>query len=166
MILLNLDPIKGDSNIDAHTGWIALESFDFGVEREFSESAKTGSSDINVGVGDMQPISLAKSFDQASPDLMYAAMSGMVIPKAQIDFIEVIRENNTDENFVYCTYKLERVVVKKWSQSGGADERPNENLELFYYKCAMTYWQRGASGTKSYGPKGWDRQNSKAWNEK
>ena len=74
MILLQLGSILGDSQITGFENWISCTQISWDLTREFKESAKAGTKDVFTGVADVKPITLNKTFDCASPDLMqYAA---------------------------------------------------------------------------------------------
>ena len=73
MILLKLDGVDGDSNIPGYEKWISCTSVSWNVERTFSESAKAGTQDVNLGVAEIPPISINKTFDTASVYLMQSA---------------------------------------------------------------------------------------------
>jgi type VI protein secretion system component Hcp len=76
MILLHMDKCPGDSQIEGHPNWIACSSVSWNVERTFTESAKAGTLDVNVGVADIPPISVNKTLDKASIYLMAAGIAG------------------------------------------------------------------------------------------
>ena len=63
MILLKLDGIEGDCSIADWIGYITLSSVSWEITREFAESGKMGTQDVNVGMADLPPISIGKSMD-------------------------------------------------------------------------------------------------------
>ena len=138
MILVHIPVIKGDSKIKGHTDWISVEDFSFGVEREFTESGKAGSADINLGIGEMRECSMSKAFDRSSADLMQHAVAGNSVGTVEIHFVET--EGVEGQGHVYLAYKLDSTFIKSWEQSGSADDRPTDTFTLWYYKLSLTYW--------------------------
>jgi type VI secretion system secreted protein Hcp len=165
MILLNLPDVEGDSEVEAHKNWIALNSFSFTVEREFSESAKAGTADINLGIGEMQACECGKSFDRSSVYIMKHAISGASLGTAEVHFLETARtDTKNPKPHVYMAYKLDNAFISKWDVSGDEDDRPNDNFSIWFAKLSITYWttKDGKTFTK-WGPVGWDRVKNESW---
>ena len=76
MILIKINNITGDSLIEGFDGYFTVDSFSFGSERELKDSAKAGTSDINIGMAELQECSCGKSMDITSPYLARKAISG------------------------------------------------------------------------------------------
>ncbi|MEI7461248.1 MAG: type VI secretion system tube protein Hcp [Pirellula sp.] len=171
MILVRIDGIMGDSNIggfdDVTNRYFAAESFSFGVERELADSGKGGTQDINLGLGELQECTISKSMDTASAYLARKAISGSSCKEADICFVEAITlDSNERKNVVYLHYKLDNVFIKSWSTSGDADDRPSEDVALWYNKIAFVYFPT-ADG-KTFGPGHecrWDQVKAKPWTE-
>jgi type VI secretion system secreted protein Hcp len=161
MILLKLEGIEGDSQIPGYQGWIACTSVSWNVERTFSESAKAGTQDVNLGVAEIPPISINKSFDRASVYLMQSAIAGGALGKeAKLHFLVTGGEKHN----LYLEFKLNNPIVASWSISGDEDERPTEEVSLWYWKIWMQY-QTTTDGVaySIAGSKGWDRIGNKPW---
>ncbi len=164
MILLNLDKIKGDSQITGFEKWISCTQISWDLTREFKESAKAGTKDVFTGVADVKPITLNKTFDCASPDLMqYACGGGKICDKATIVLLASGGDMEDAAKSVYLTFELDTPLLASWNISGGEDERPAETLSLWYYKVQLTYRQWDGSNYTDYGPRGWDRVGNKKW---
>jgi type VI secretion system secreted protein Hcp len=164
MILLNLDQIKGDSQIKGFENWIACTQISWDLAREFKESAKAGTKDVFTGVADVKPITLNKTFDCASPDLMqFACGGGVICPKATIKLLASGADMADASASVYLTFELESPILATWNISGGEDERPAETLSLWYYKVQLTYRQFDGKKFTDFGPRGWDRIGNKKW---
>ena len=77
MILLNL---RADQrrfpDPTGYENWISCTQISWDLAREFKESAKGGTADVFTGVADVKPITLNKTFDCSSPDLMQFACGG------------------------------------------------------------------------------------------
>lgn len=165
MILLKLPGIPGDVNISNSAvadGCIACTSCSWDIEREFKESGKAGTTDINLGVADLPAISLGKSMDKASVYLMQNAIAGAGLGTAEIYFLS--SSGVTGEGEIFLSFKLNNVIVQSWNISGDEDDRPNEEIKLWYNKIWMEYFQSTDGKTyTSAGSKGWDRIANKQW---
>ena len=164
-IYVKIPGIPGDVTTKGYEGWFSADSFSFGVEREMKESGeKGGTADINIGVGELQEVSISKSMDRASADLAQYAINGNSVGTAEIDFVEV--GGGGAEAHTYLKYKLENAFVKSWSTSGDADDRPTEEVAFYYNKIAFNYAsttdgkETGESSTFS-----WDRERNTTWND-
>ncbi len=174
MILIQIEGIKGDCMIPgfddtAHpdNAYFTAESFGFGVEREFADSAKGGTADLNIGVGELQECTISKSMDTSSAYLCRKAISGSSCKTAEIKFVEAItKDGNTRKNIVYLHFKLDTVFVKSWSMSGDGDDRPTEDVTLWYNRIAFAYWPTtdGKNFPTRHEVK-WDQTKSKQWSE-
>jgi type VI secretion system secreted protein Hcp len=166
-IAIRIPGIPGDCQLDGFgKDWFMADSFSFGVERELKESGeKGGTKDINLGVGELQECSISKSMDIASCHLAQAAIQGGALGDADIYFVELAGEEkgvNTGVR-VYLAYKLHRCIVKTWSTSGDADDRPTEEVSFLYNKLAFAYAPHEGDkwGLSHYC--GWDNVKNKKW---
>ncbi len=167
MILVKIDGIKGDCTIPGFEDYFTAESFGFAVERELADSAKSGTADVNIGVGELQECTISKSMDITSPYLAKKAISGSSCGTAEIKFVEAItRKDNSMFNVVYLAYKLDNVFIKSWSTSGDADDRPTEDVAIWYNKIGFAYYATSDGMTfKFAGDCKWDQTKSKPWSE-
>lgn len=167
MILVRIDGITGDSLIEGFKDYFTAESFSFGVERELADSGKAGTADVNIGVGELQECTISKSMDSASAFLAKKAISGSSCGTADIKFVEAItRDNNEMFNIVYLSYKLDNVFIKSWSTSGDGDERPTEDVAIWYNKIAFGYFvTKDGKEFKFAGDCKWDQTKSKPWSD-
>ena len=141
-IYVKIPGVPGDATIDVpgydDGTWFVADSFSFGVEREMKESGeKAGTADINIGIGELQPVSISKSMDSASAKLAQFAINGNSLGTAEIDFVEIGGSDSSDRPLVYLKYKLDRAFIKSWSTSGDADDRPTEEVAFYYNKIAF-----------------------------
>ncbi len=134
--------------------WFVADSFSFGVEREMKESGeKGGTEDINIGIGELQPVTIIKAIDQSTPKLAQYAINGY-----SLGDIEVCVTDNPDApTACYLRYKLERCFVKSWSTSGDADDRPTEEVAFYYNRIAFTYTIEGSNAVS------WDTVTQQPW---
>ncbi|MCM2369879.1 Hcp family type VI secretion system effector [Aporhodopirellula aestuarii] len=167
-IAIRIPGILGDCKLDGFDeSWFMADSFSFGVEREFKESGeKGGTKDVNLGVGEMQECSISKSMDAASAYLAQASIQGQSLGDAEICFVEIAGETGgTDTGVrVYLSYKLHRCMIKSWSTSGDADDRPTEEVSFLYNKLAFGYApHEGDNWTGKVHYMGWDNVKNKKW---
>ena len=136
LINFNSKVIQGDSKIEGYNNWVQVESISFGVEREMKESGeKGGTQDINIGVGELSPIELTKSFDKATLPLMQMAVNGnAVASEMSIHFLRVLRKP-----YPYLEVRLIRPFVKNYQISGSEGDNPEESFELYYNGIELTY---------------------------
>ena len=153
-IFIKYENIPGGS---ANSGdWFIADSFAFGVEREMKESGeKGGTQDINIGVGELQDVTIAKGLDISTPKLAKLSLTGRSLGTVEI----CVTDNPDGPTACYLHYKLERCFVKSWSTSGNADDRPTEEVAFYYNKIAFSYANTD-DGTTS-----WDRKKKRPWYE-
>jgi type VI secretion system secreted protein Hcp len=174
-IAIHIPGIKGDCRLDGFykegdpRSFFMADSFSFGIERELKESGeKGGTIDINLGVGELQECTISKSMDRASASLAQSAIQGASMGTAEIFFVEIVGEAKGTATGVrvYLAYKLERCMVKTWSTSGDADDRPTEEVAFLFNKIGFSYAPH--DGVKWDGPShymGWDNVTNKKWPE-
>jgi type VI protein secretion system component Hcp len=165
-IYVKIPGIPGDVTTEGYdTGeWFVADSFAFGVEREMKESGeKGGTADINIGLGELQELSISKSMDTASTKLAQFAMNGNSCGTAEIDFVEVGGESG-ETAVPYLKYKLDRCFIKSWSVSGDADNRPTEEVAFYYNKIAFAYKPAVDSEKSPDQAASWDIKNKSPWN--
>lgn len=164
MILVLIPSIPGDCQIPGFTDHFTAESFSFGVEREVAESAKSGTSDLNIGVGELQECTISKSMDITSAGLARKAISGSSVGTAEIKFVEALTVGGVTYNCVYLYFKLDNAFVKSWSISGDADDRPTEDVALWYNKIGFVYFATKDGATWDPGRQCcWDHVKSAPW---
>jgi len=134
--------------------WFIADSFSFGVEREMKESGeKGGTQDINIGIGELQELTIGKSMDLSSPKLAKLALTG-----GNLGTVDVcVTDNPKEPTDCYLEYKLQRVFIKSWSTSGDADDRPTEEVAFYYNKIAFSY------AITDDGPISWNRKRKRPW---
>jgi type VI secretion system secreted protein Hcp len=153
LILVRVPGVKGDAKIPGFEGWFVADSFSFGVEREMKESGeKGGTADINIGVGELQEVTISKSLDASSATLAQFAINGNSLGDVDIAFVDASRERP----LVYLMYRLERCFVKSWSTSGDADDRPTEEIAFYYNRIAFSYNHTTDGKTMGSFGAGWD----------
>jgi len=135
MILIKFETsIDGDSSVAEHDKWITCDSLQFGVGRAISASG--GGQDRETSNPSFSEISITKSMDKASIELMMQASGGKSLGKCEIHFLQT---GGTDvKGQVYLTIELGETLISSYSVSSGG-ERPNETISLNYTTCEMEY---------------------------
>lgn len=166
-IYVKIPGIRGDVTTEGYDSgeWFVADSFSFGVEREMKESGeKGGTADINIGIGELQAVSISKSMDMNSPKLAQLAVEGTDLGAAEIHFVET--SSQSGKPMCYLKYKLDRAFIKSWSTSGDADDRPTEEVAFYYNKIAFQYIS--TTDGRTFGQTstmGWDNVKNGPWSD-
>ena len=137
MILMNFDgKIKGDCMIADHEDWITLDSIQFGTGRAITTSG--GGKDRDTSTASWSEITVSKSTDMASGDLLSQACAGKNIGDAEVHWIQVGGTDQTTQP--YLTVKLYGAIVSSYSLSSGG-ERPSESISISAAKVSFRYDQ-------------------------
>lgn len=170
MILIHIDGIAGDSQIPGYKGkdWFSVDDFSFGVVRETKESAKAGTDDITIGVGELAECSFTKTTDRGSIKLMHHSISGGPLASAEIHFVQTKDSADSKQAvFPFLMFKLEPCFIKTWNITGTEDGRPSETITLWYQKIAMQYFsyskKNGKYESHNEGTAGWDQVVNNSW---
>lgn len=177
MILVQINGIKGDSQIPGFQagtgdvgdyGYFAVQSFGFSTTRDLKDSGKSGTADINIGIVELSEISMNKSLDTASTWLARKAIAGSSCGPARVKFVQTITDSDsTQKNVVFLDMKLEGVFVKSWSVSGSGDDRPEEDVTIWFNRLAYTYYH-SADGINYGSPSrivSWDKSTAAPWTD-
>lgn len=150
---------------DGEDNWFLADSFSFGVEREMKESGeKGGTEDINIGVGELQECTLSKQMDTVSPSLAHFAFSGRNAGDTTICH-SIRNDARTGDPVCYLKYKLERTFIRSWSTSGDADDRPTEEVGIYFSKIAFGLESLSPEGEPGQAAMGWDQVKNQPWDE-
>lgn len=170
MILVRIDRIKGDVKIDGYKDWFIAESIDFGVGRKM-ESVDTAGKDLEEGRAEEQELSISKTIDAATVYLMHSAMKGRTeVATARpvsidIHLVQNMRDDTSKKSVqAYLKIRIENAIITDWDLEASGDERPTENLKIWFNRAAMRY-RASADGKvfETHGPLGWDQQENKDW---
>lgn len=139
MIFVQVPNVKGGATMEPYMGkgCFAVNSFSFNVEREVSDTDKAGTNDVNLGVVEMQEISMGKNMDRASMALARAAISGDTVGCVEVFFVQTFGQKNV----CYMHFKLDNSYIKSWTCSGDGDDRPTEDFTIWYNKMGFVYFQ-------------------------
>ena len=154
-IYLKIDPIKGNSEDDAHIDWNEVLSFECYIEHE---SMQTPEANFGFLVVD-------KVIDAGTPDLLQRCANGDRIDKLELEVCRL----TADENVVVFKYELEGVRVVSVRPNAGSPSDQTENLpseivKFAYNKiiCTVIPVDRGGKAGSTAGPKGWDVRTNKS----
>lgn len=153
MILLNFSTaIKGDSTVASHTDWITIDSLQFGVGRAISASG--GGFDRETSNPSFSEVTLTKSMDKASTELMMQAICGKSLGEATIHFIQTGGADAKGQHFYEI--KLKEPIISSYSVSSGGD-RPSESISISFKGIQVQYntFKDGSVAEKGE-QKGWD----------
>ncbi len=142
---LKLGDIKGEAMAASGAKWFVADSFSFGVEREMKESGeKGGTEDINIGVGELQEISVSKRMDKAMPKLLEPAIKGKIFaspPPGMGTLTTTVPAGTCRAGARYPTaefgsgtqvYVMKNVVVAGCTPGSSGDSVPTEQISLNY----------------------------------
>jgi type VI secretion system secreted protein Hcp len=157
-MFLKLGDIKGESMDSAHKEEIDIHSLQWGMAQSGSMHQGGGG---GAGKVTMQNLSLNKSLDKASPNLMMACSSGKHYPEATL----TVRKAGGSAPVEYMIITLKEVMIASYqTDAGSGDETLREHIELNFGKVEVAYQPQKADGAKDGGPVkfGWNiRENVK-----
>jgi type VI secretion system secreted protein Hcp len=143
-IYMKYGAIAGDVTESGHTGWIELNSFQWGVGR--GVSSPTGSSeDRESSAPSVSEVTVTKEFDKASIKLLteaYQGTGGGDAATVQLDFTRTTQGKLQ----IYATFILSNVIISGYSLSSGGD-RPSESLSLNFVKIESQFIPMKPDGT-------------------
>jgi type VI secretion system secreted protein Hcp len=128
--------IKGDVTESNHTGWVEVNSFQWGVGRGISAPVG-GTQDREASTPSVSEIVCTKDEDVATIALLNEALQGEG-KDVTIDFTKTDSGGGTQ---VYLSYTLNNTMISGYSISGaGGDSanRPQESLSFNFTKVACT----------------------------
>ncbi|MEI6267460.1 MAG: type VI secretion system tube protein Hcp [Methylococcaceae bacterium] len=146
---LKADPLKGEATDSAHSEWLEISSFGFGVSQPTSSPGGTLG---NQARADFHVFSVSKPICSASIDLLQHCAKGTEIAKMELEVCQA-----SDKKICYWKFEFEHVTVQSVSIGVGGSDRPMESVTFSYNLVKYTYKpiKDGAEGT-AVGPKGWD----------
>lgn len=154
-MFLKLDGISGESADDKHKGEIDIQSFSFGVSQAGTAGRGGGA---GAGKASFTDISIVKSADKASPNLMAKCATGEHIASA---LLTVRKAGGTQQE--YYKIKLTDLLVSNFQNTGsGEDSIPMETLSLNFSKIEFEYnEQDNKGGLKGVVKAGYDLKANK-----
>ncbi|HMK85627.1 MAG TPA: type VI secretion system tube protein Hcp, partial [Steroidobacteraceae bacterium] len=121
------------------TGWIMVDSLQFGVARNLNNPLGHATS-REAGQPNVSEIHCTKSMDNASIELFGWSVAEFLTKKLQID---VTSTGRTDKPF--ASYTLTNCVISGYSVScAGTNAQPTESLSFNFTQLEMKYVTYGA----------------------
>jgi len=152
-VYLQIDGIKGESQDDAHKGWIECSSVNWGMTQPRSATSSTGGGHTAERV-EFTDIGIDKIADLASPMLAQHCAMGKTIARARLEFM---RADGDGKPVKYYEVDLENVLVASCRQGITGGELMQEHIGLKFSKVKWKYCQQrivGGAGGNTAG--GWD----------
>ena len=157
-MFLKLGDIKGESKDSDHREEIDVYSFDWGMAQSGSMHVGSGGGAGKVAI---RNLSINKSMDKASPNLMMACSSGKHYPQATL----TVRKAGGTSTVEYLVITMKEVMVTSYeTRSGVADAQQSEDIVLNFGQVEVAYQPQSKDGAKEGGPVkyGWNiRENVK-----
>jgi type VI secretion system secreted protein Hcp len=139
-IYMKFGGVDGQVSTENYKGWIELNSFQYGVNRNVSTGAGgRGREGANPQISE---IVVTKEFDVASPKLYQDAVAGSFSTKVEIK-LTTTTKNKVD---TYLAVELTDCGISSYSTSSGGD-RPMESLSLNFTKIVYTPSPLDTKGT-------------------
>lgn len=188
MIVARISTVNGSCTIPGYDKkedrWFVVESIDFGFEKEdpferVVKRALDGGKDTTLQKKDSSretTITITKSIDAASCDLMFQAMSDRFHAPGSEQKTPIVADIHFVQNLdhemelkggrqqkggviAYLRIAMETVKVKSWNISASADGRPSETVTLWFEQLAMRF-QHTVDGRvyKDAGERGWNQR--------
>ncbi len=164
-VFVKYDGVDGEAmGPDGSNDWFVADSFSFGIEREMKESGeKGGTEDINIGVGELQECTISKSMDLSSAKLAQAAANGKTLGRCEVCMATAGDTGQLPS--CYLHFVMERCYVQRWDIESGDEDRPVEEVAIYYNKIAFGYVDTDADGSVRSESMGWDNEKDKSWSE-
>lgn len=121
---LRIPGIDGESTDGAHAGWIDIESYR-GEEKNLETGGANGSRSGSMsGKGTREQHHFTKTMDQATKQLMEAAMSGRRFPKVTLEAVRQSKGRGRGRQQKVIEYVFEDVLITKYSLGPSGDVTP------------------------------------------
>lgn len=149
-IYMKYDGVTGNVTESGHTGWIELQSCNWGLGRSIA-TAVGASDDREASMPSVSEVIVTKECDVASTNLLQEALTGFG-KTVQIDFTRTAKTTDT-----YLTLTLTNAMISSHSHShNGGDGRPIESVSLNFTKFEYKFIQMdtdaspGSTATAGY----------------
>ena len=149
--------IKGQSNVDAHAGWINVDSMAWGVGRSIA-TQQSGSAKREVSSPSVSEVTFSRQSDLASPELFFQACGGVSLGKCEIHVLQVV-ENKPQ---VVVKIELEDAMISSYSVSSGGDQ-PSDSFAVNFTKVSFQYDTFDGKKVTTGTAKKWDLSANKTF---
>jgi type VI protein secretion system component Hcp len=152
IILVRVRDIPGRCRIPGYeVGWFEVDDVKYGVDNKRPSDDKK---EEEQGRAAFRKLEISKSLDNATPDLMFRAMQGVVIPSVEIQMVETAKGGVA--NFPFLMLRFEQVFLSNWELNLQI-EKVVEELEFDYMKVAIQYHStKDGINYKREATRGWD----------
>jgi type VI secretion system secreted protein Hcp len=141
---IHLDPasIQGESVSLTHPNEIEISSFSWGVS---NSPVNTATGSIKGGKVSMTEITVTKSIDKASAQLLKASATGQILKTAKISWSKSTG-GKTPEDFLTITLTGVLITSVQQSSSRSGEGMGAETVTLSFDKVSMDYKVQGKNG--------------------
>jgi len=136
-VYVQIPAITGGATETNHTGWIQVDSLQFGVGRALNNPLGHATS-REAGQPNVSEIHVTKQMDSASIELFGWSVSKFDAKQIKIDIVSTGREDP------FTTYTLENAVISGYSVSVAGDSMPSEAISFNFTKIEEKFTQIGA----------------------
>lgn len=124
-IFLKIDGVAGDAKGNGHEGWIAVDSFNYGITRPAGPDQKAGH----------RGLTLVKGVDKASPFLYLYCSNGRPLEEVVLEIT-----HTTGDHMGVQEFRMRRATITSVQTSGSTgNKEATERLTLQYQAVAWTY---------------------------
>lgn len=156
-MFLKIDGIDGESTDEKHSKWIEVHKYSHGVSQPVSGASATGGR--TGGRADFENLLVAKTIDNATPDLNIKCAKGEHIAKIELDLCLATGDKHT-----FMKYTLEDCIVTsvKPGASSEGEVKPLEEVTFAYGKIKWEYTPIDHTGKPgSATDRTWDLETNK-----
>jgi type VI secretion system secreted protein Hcp len=140
-VFVQIPSITGGATEKNHTGWIQVDSLQFGVGRSLNNPLGHATS-REAGQPTVSEIHVTKQMDNASIELFGWSVASF---NTKVIKIDVTSTGRTDKPF--ASYQLDNAVISGYSVSAGGNSQPTESISFNFTKIQETYLTIGADTT-------------------
>ena len=128
-IYMKYGSVAGEVKTEGYTDWIELQSMSWGVGRGISSGAG-GISKREASVPSLSEVTVTKTMDNATPELLKEALGGKLSTEVKI---VLTRTDNKGKHVAFQTYTLTNTGISGYSVSSAGDH-PSETISLNFTK--------------------------------
>ena len=157
-IYMKIDGVDGSVTEADHTGWVELNSFQWGVGRGISTPVGSAAN-REASLPSISEIVVTRQMDKASSNLFDLSVSDATGKAVQIDFVQTATGGSG--NIVYLHYELENALISGYSLSSGGND-PSESISINFTKISQKWTDYDAANQNPTPTvKGYDLANAK-----
>ena len=152
---LQIDNMAGESTDSQHKNWIELQKFEIaGLQQQSGQSLSQGGA-LTAGRSTLEPFSVVKLTDKASPKIFDACMKGTHIPKITLSVCRQTGSSSGATEFI--KYEITNAMVVGFHHTGDASSTrtedntsslPTEEVKFIGVTHSITYTETDTKGEK------------------